>query len=112
MILCCPTCSQTLPDAVQNIDMDAGIIVANGQFTCLTNQEFEVFMTLHHSLGKKKTREQLLRAIASFIDKEPEIKIIDVLIHRVRKKTEKLGFSIESIWGEGYRLIQKGGINE
>ncbi len=108
----CPTCLQALPVATQTIDMDARIIVANGYFASLSEHEFAIFMTLYAASGKMKTREQLLRAISSFIDEEPDIKIIDVYIFKIRNKTKNLGFQIQSVWGEGYRLIQKGHTHE
>lgn len=37
-------------------------------------------------------------------NEEPEIKIIDVFICKVRKKIERFGIEIETIWGLGYRM--------
>ena len=34
----------------------------------------------------------------------PEIKIIDVFICKVRKKLARFGITIDTLWGQGYRL--------
>ncbi|MFC3071509.1 winged helix-turn-helix domain-containing protein [Shinella pollutisoli] len=58
-----------------------------------------------------RTKEQLLRAVTSFIDDAPEIKIVDVLVCKIRKKLTGLDIPIHTVWGEGYRLVpRKGGI--
>lgn len=38
---------------------------------------------------------------------EPDIKILDVLICRLRKKLEARDIIVETIWGVGYRLSEK-----
>ena len=35
---------------------------------------------------------------------EPEIKIVDVFICKVRKKLKPFGVFIDTVWGQGYRL--------
>jgi two-component system cell cycle response regulator CtrA len=38
------------------------------------------------------------------VDDEPEIKIIDVFVCKLRKKMEIFGVKIETIWGRGYYM--------
>ncbi len=38
---------------------------------------------------------------------EPELKIIDVFMCKIRKILEPLGYGIDTIWGVGYRLKDK-----
>lgn len=104
----CPTCGQGLPADLMAIDYDAGIIVANGRFAHLTVQEFRIFEALYDAKGRIQTKENLLRAITPLIDDEPEIKIVDVLVCKVRKKLQGLSVNIETMWGRGYRLSQRG----
>ena len=52
------------------------------------------------------TRQQLLTAVTLYDGDEPDIKIIDVLICKVRKKLKPLGIHIKTIWGVGYFIVQ------
>jgi len=108
----CPTCGQTLPAELLAIDREAGIVVANGRFAHFTIQEFRIFETLYDSNGRVQSKEQLLRAIAPIVDEEPEIKIVDVFVCKVRKKLKGLGIGIDTVWGRGYRIIRKGQSHE
>jgi DNA-binding response OmpR family regulator len=107
----CPTCGQPLPAESFSIDWDAGIIVAAGRFAQLTRQEMAVFTTLHSAKGGVRSKEQLLAAVTSFVDDEPEIKIVDVFVCKIRKKFAGLNLSIETVWGIGYRLLPNTGGN-
>lgn len=101
----CPTCGHTLPPETFAIDWDAGIIVAAGRFARLTRQEMAVFTTLYNAKGSVRSKEHLLAAVTSFIDDEPEIKIVDVFVCKIRKKFTGLNVAIETVWGTGYRLM-------
>jgi two-component system cell cycle response regulator CtrA len=41
-------------------------------------------------------------------DETPEIKIIDVFVCKLRKKLADYGVTVETIWGEGYKLTPEG----
>lgn len=41
------------------------------------------------------------------IDEDPEIKIVDVFICKLRKKLKPFGVSIGTIWGQGYSLADR-----
>jgi len=107
----CPTCGQDLPPETFAIDWDAGIIVAAGRFARLTRQEMALFTTLYNAKGAVRSKEQLLAAVTSFIDDEPEIKIVDVFVCKIRKKFAGLNVAIETVWGTGYRLMPTHGGN-
>ncbi|NTF67715.1 winged helix-turn-helix domain-containing protein [Rhizobium rhizogenes] len=90
------------------IDREAGIIVANGRFAHFTAQEFEIFQALFDAKGRIQTKENLLSVIAPIIDDEPGIKIVDIYVCKIRKKLTGLGLAIETVWGRGYRINQRG----
>jgi two-component system cell cycle response regulator CtrA len=52
------------------------------------------------------TKEQLMHAMYGLLPdgQEPEIKIIDVFICKMRKKLKPCALEIETVWGRGYRL--------
>ena len=53
------------------------------------------------------TKQQLLTALTRYEGEEPEIKIIDVFICRIRSKLAAFGIVIETIWGVGYFIGQR-----
>ncbi len=67
----------------------------------LTDKEARLLRALMAAV--QLTKEQLLVAM---YDTEPEveIKIVDVLICRIRIKIKADGLSIETMWGNGYRI--------
>ena len=34
---------------------------------------------------------------------EPDSKIVDILVCKIRKKIKGSGWAVETVWGEGYR---------
>ena len=70
----------------------------------LTKHEAAIFSVLMAANGSK-TQEQLLAgayADSFGTDDEPEIKIIDVFVCKLRKKLKPHGVFIETLWGQGY----------
>lgn len=51
------------------------------------------------------TKQALMSALyRDCIDAEPEIKIVDVFICKLRAKLEPFGVRVETLWGRGYFL--------
>lgn len=69
----------------------------------LTASEATVFASLY---GREScSKEQLMHALYEpGVDDEPNIKIVDVFICKLRKKLTPYGVAIETIWGRGYRM--------
>lgn len=100
----CPCCGRALPvDEQLRVD-PAGIVVRRGRYATLTKQEQSLFLSLHGAAGRLRTREQLLSDLYWQEADEPEIKIIDVFVCKLRKKLKPLGVDIVTAWGRGYRL--------
>ena len=51
--------------------------------------------------GGAVTKTQFMTSLYSGMD-EPELKIIDVFICKLRKKLKPWGLEIQTIWGSGY----------
>lgn len=67
----------------------------------LSPKEADLLIAL--SDGRSRSKESLLTAMYSDRpNEEPEIKIIDVFICKIRRKLEGSGVNIETIWGRGY----------
>lgn len=104
----CPTCGQTLPgDDTLRID-PAGIVVRGGRFATLTRQEAALFEQLVAAGGAVLSKDRLLSGLYLVEADEPDIKIIDVFVCRLRRKLRPLGVEIGTVWGRGYRLVRTG----
>jgi len=73
----------------------------------LTGTEYDILELLSRRKGSKITKNQFLTHIYNEMDDEPEIKIIDVFICKLRKKIKDATGGenyIETVWGRGYAL--------
>jgi len=88
------------------VNLDARTVRVNGEPLHLTAKEYGILELLSLRKGQTLTKEQFLNHLYGGID-EPELKIIDVFICKLRKKlTAATGGSacIETVWGRGYVL--------
>lgn len=89
------------------IDLASKTVSANGQPIHLTGKEFAILELLALRKGTTLSKEQFLNHLYGGMD-EPELKIIDVFICKLRKKlADATGGQdyIGTIWGRGYLLI-------
>jgi two-component system cell cycle response regulator CtrA len=88
------------------LNLDARCVTVNGQAVALTAKEYGIFELLSVRKGTTLTKEILLSHLYGGRD-EPNMKIIDVFICKLRKKlAEATGGEqyIETVWGRGYML--------
>jgi len=88
------------------VNLDAKTVDAGGQPVHLTGKEYQMLELLSLRKGTTLTKEMFLNHLYGGMD-EPELKIIDVFICKLRKKlaTATGGDSyIETVWGRGYVL--------
>jgi two-component system, cell cycle response regulator CtrA len=71
----------------------------------LTGAEARVFA--HLASRDFATKQSLMLALYGDRPEEPEIKIVDVFVCKLRKKIARFGVSIETVWGQGYRLLNR-----
>ncbi|MBB3963513.1 helix-turn-helix domain-containing protein [Rhizobium metallidurans] len=70
---------------------------------CLTPLEARVFS--HLTTRDQASKQSIMLAMYSDrIDVEPEIKIVDVFVCKMRKKLKPFGIEILTLWGAGYSL--------
>ncbi len=89
-----------------NVNLDAKTVDVAGQAVHLTGKEYQMFELLSLRKGTTLTKEMFLNHLYGGMD-EPELKIIDVFICKLRKKlAEATGGEnyIETVWGRGYVL--------
>lgn len=88
------------------VNLDAKTVDVEGSPVHLTGKEYQMLELLSLRKGTTLTKEMFLNHLYGGMD-EPELKIIDVFICKLRKKlaTANGGESnIETVWGRGYVL--------
>jgi two-component system cell cycle response regulator CtrA len=88
------------------VNLDAKTVEVDSSPVHLTGKEYQMLELLSLRKGTTLTKEMFLNHLYGGMD-EPELKIIDVFICKLRKKlTEATGGDnhIETVWGRGYVL--------
>lgn len=88
------------------VNLDTQTVSVAGKDLHLTGKEYGIMELLSLRKGSTLNKEQFLNHLYGGID-EPELKIIDVFICKLRKKLEKASGGknyIETVWGRGYIL--------
>jgi two-component system cell cycle response regulator CtrA len=89
-----------------NVNLDAKTVDVASKTVHLTGKEYQMLELLSLRKGTTLTKEMFLNHLYGGMD-EPELKIIDVFICKLRKKlSEATGGEtyIETVWGRGYVL--------
>ncbi|MDH2326215.1 response regulator transcription factor [Cereibacter sp. SYSU M97828] len=89
-----------------SVNLDAKTVDVEGKTVHLTGKEYQMLELLSLRKGTTLTKEMFLNHLYGGMD-EPELKIIDVFICKLRKKlVEATGGAnyIETVWGRGYVL--------
>ncbi len=93
------------------VNLDARTLEVNEQPVHLTGKEYGILELLSLRKGTTLTKEMFLNHLYGGMD-EPELKIIDVFICKLRKKLSAATYGenyIETIWGRGYVLRDPNG---
>jgi two-component system cell cycle response regulator CtrA len=88
------------------VNLDAHTVEVDGKPVHLTGKEYGILELLSLRKGTTLTKEMFLNHLYGGMD-EPELKIIDVFICKLRKKLASATDGdnyIETVWGRGYVL--------
>jgi two-component system, cell cycle response regulator CtrA len=88
------------------VDLNTRIVSVDGTLVNLTDKERAIFELLSLRKGATVTKEMFLKHLYHGTD-EPEMKIIDVFICKLRKKLAQATggeHHIDTLWGRGYML--------
>ena len=88
------------------VNLDSRTVDVDGKPLHLTGKEYGIIELLSLRKGTTLTKEMFLNHLYGGMD-EPEVKIIDVFICKLRKKIEDMTSGdnyIETVWGRGYVL--------
>jgi two-component system cell cycle response regulator CtrA len=88
------------------VNLEARSVELDGQTLHLTGKEYQILALLALRQGSTLTKEMFLNHLYGDLD-EPEVKIVDVFICKLRKKLANASGGlhyIETVWGRGYAL--------
>ncbi|MCW4591448.1 response regulator transcription factor [Gluconacetobacter entanii] len=95
----------TLQAGSLRLSLDSRDVSVNGRSVHLTGKEYMILELLLLRKGMVLTKDAFLNHLYGGMD-EPEMKIIDVFVCKLRKKLQKAGGEnlITTVWGQGYML--------
>jgi two-component system cell cycle response regulator CtrA len=95
----------TLYIGALQLNMDSREVAIDGRAIPLTGKEYSILELLVLRKGMVLTKEAFLNHLYGGMD-EPEMKIIDVFVCKLRKKLAQAGAGnmIGTIWGRGYMI--------
>ena len=95
------------------LNMDSREATIEGQVVPLTGKEYSILELLALRKGMVLTKEAFLNHLYGGMD-EPEMKIIDVFVCKLRKKLAHAGADnmIGTIWGRGYMMREPGALHD
>jgi two-component system cell cycle response regulator CtrA len=93
-----------------SVNLNTKTVEVHGQRVHLTGKEYQILELLSLRKGTPVTKEMFLNNLYGGMD-EPELKVIDVFICKLRKKLQLATGGkhyIETVWGRGYVLRDPG----
>src|SRR6266404_7106081 len=88
------------------VNLNTRVVSVDDQPVHLTGKEYEILELLSLRKGTTLTKEMFLNHLYGGMD-EPQLKIIDVFVCKLRKKLAQAtggNHYIETVWGRGYVL--------
>jgi len=92
------------------VNLDSKMVEIGGARVHLTVKEYQMLELLALRKGMTLTKEMFLNHLYSGME-EPEMKIVDVFICKLRKKLANASGGkdyIETVWGRGYAMRERG----
>jgi two-component system cell cycle response regulator CtrA len=89
-----------------SVNLDSKTVEVNGVRVHVTGKEYQMLELLALRKGTALTKEMFLSHLYGGLD-EPEVKIVDVFICKLRKKLANASGGknyIETVWGRGYLM--------
>ncbi len=90
-----------------NLDTERRFVEKDGVELKLTTKEYELIEFLFKNKNIPFTREQLIEKIWGY-DYLGDLRVIDDLVKRIRKKIKKINSELEisTVWGYGYKVSE------
>lgn len=104
----CPFCQEPLKKLDRIVvDFDAGVAILDDRAIILTPNQAIILDTLVNAAPRQVSRELLMSRLYKTDADEPEIKIIDVFVCKLRKGLVGTKYRIDTLWGKGYKLVRE-----
>jgi two-component system cell cycle response regulator CtrA len=100
------TVVSTIRTGTIEVNLDHGVATVDNRPVQLTRKEYEILELLSLRKGTTLTKEMFLNHLYGGME-EPELKIIDVFVCKLRRKLSQATGGhhyIETVWGRGYVL--------
>jgi len=104
----CERCGQSVPGyGGIAFDPETGVVRFGADSVYLTNSERQVFGLLFRRSGAVVNRYALYDHLYSLKPEcdWPDVKVVDVYVHKIRRKLRALGIEIRTHWGVGYAVM-------
>lgn len=85
------------------LNKHTGVVTYFHETFILTRYEMALLLFLFEHLGQAVSRNAIMAKMYGGKD-EPDIKVIEVMIHRIRTKLKICDITIHTVWGFGYRM--------
>ena len=92
------------------LNLDTKVVKIADKTLNLTGKEYALLELLALRKGMIVSKEQFLNHLYGGTDEEPEMKIIDVFLCRIRTKIKRLSGGkdyVQTVWGRGYILQEE-----
>ncbi|HWY14413.1 MAG TPA: winged helix-turn-helix domain-containing protein [Rhizomicrobium sp.] len=103
----CPACHQPLPDFDGlSANPDTHEVIFRGQRARLSGTEYRFFTILYERRGRiidKGVLYDMIYAALPDCD-QPDAKLVDIWVCKLRRKLRPIGVEIVTAWGRGYGL--------
>lgn len=86
-----------------SVDLGRQIVRVDGEPVYLTRNEWRVMELLALRKGLEVSKDSVMNHLYSGMD-EPEQKIVDIFICKIRRKLGVAKDAVQTVWGRGYRL--------
>ncbi|QSH39562.1 response regulator transcription factor [Candidatus Kaiserbacteria bacterium] len=108
-IVFCELQDPKLGDLTLKINTTTSRVYVDDKEILLTGKERSCIRTLALAVDRVLSKEQILNSMYALEIDEPELKIIDVFMCKIRKKLAEVdpraSIFIQTIWGRGYSLV-------
>ena len=104
----CPTCGQSFnEDKGITVDEETRSVIIDGEVIRLTRKLSLVLGGIVECSPRVASKDYLMDYVYGLeTDNEPNTKIIDVYVCKIRGRIKHTRFKIENVWGYGYRLTE------
>ena len=104
----CPTCGHLLNgDKGIIVDEETRSVIIDGEVITLTRRMSLVLGGIVKCSPRVASKAYLMDYVYGLeTDNEPDTKIVDIYVCKIRQQIKHTRFKIETVWGYGYKLVE------